>query len=57
MSTWVQIAVFTVVAGVGMLPMVVDRSTSSKLVGSAVACVVLAFFAGLLVIALPKTIA
>ncbi|WP_153865210.1 hypothetical protein [Mumia zhuanghuii] len=56
MSTWVQIALFTVIAGVGMLPMVMDRSTSSKTVGTSVTCFVLAFFASLLVIALPKTL-
>ncbi|MBW9214244.1 hypothetical protein KV102_05255 [Mumia sp. zg.B53] len=57
MTTWGWIAVFTVVAGFGMLPLVVDRATSAKLVGTAAACLVLAFFAALLVIALPKTIA
>ncbi|MGH1563979.1 hypothetical protein [Mumia sp. DW29H23] len=57
MTTWGQIALFTVVAGVGMLPLVIDRSTAAKLAGTAVACIVLAFFAALLVIALPKTIA
>jgi len=56
MSTWVQIAVLTVIAGVGMLPLVMDRSTSSKTVGTSVTCFVLAFFASVLVIALPKTL-
>ncbi|WP_370616660.1 hypothetical protein [Mumia sp. Pv 4-285] len=57
MSTWGWIAVFTVVAGLGMLPMVVDRSSAAKAAGTGAACIVLAFFAALLVIALPQTIA
>jgi hypothetical protein len=55
---WGWIVAFTVVAGVGMLPLVADTSSgTAKLVESSIGCLLFAFLAALLVIALPETIA